>query len=88
MAKLISLSNLSAFWAKVKAYFNPKIEALDTKIDKKTFVGTEAELQVAITQGLVDENTIIILTDSEDAPVYEFCTYADILALFPQYMTA
>lgn len=81
MTKLISLERLSLFWDKVKAYFMPKIE----KIDRKIWMGKEADLQAAIDAGLVDESTTIVLTDGESGTVYSFATYEDILALFPQY---
>lgn len=88
MTKIISLQRLKEFWEYVKSYFNPKFEAIDTKIEKQVFQGTEAELEQAVKDGLVDENTLIILTDKADSPIYEFCTNEDILNLFPQYKTA
>lgn len=88
MTKIISLQRLKEFWEYIKAYFNPKFEAINTKIDKQIFQGTEQELEIAIANGLVDENTLIILTDKKDSPIYEFCTYEDILNLFPQYKMA
>lgn len=83
MKKLISLERLSLFWENVKSYFQPKID----KIDRKIWMGKEADLQAAIEAGLVDETTTIVITDGETEPTkYQFCTYSDILALFPQYM--
>ena len=88
MTKIISLQRLKEFWEYVKSYFNPKFDAIDKKIEKQIFQGTKAELDVAIAQGLVDENTLIVLTDDDDRPIYELCVYEDILALFPEYMNA
>ena len=83
MTKIISLERLKTFWENLKAYFNPKIE----KIDKKIWMGKEADLQAAIDAGLVDATTTIVLTDGESGSnIYQFCTYGDILALFPEYM--
>lgn len=81
MLKLISLERLSQFWTKIKEYFNPKIE----KIDKKTWKGTQAEFEVALAQGKIDETTTILITDLSDDVVYAFATLEDIKALFPQY---
>ena len=79
---LISLERLSQFWTKVKEYFNPKIE----KIDKKVWKGTQAELEVAIAKGEVDETTLVYITDVDDTTIYSFATLEDIRALFPQYL--
>lgn len=82
LKRLISLENLKLFWTNLKAYFNPKIE----KINKKTWKGTQAEFEVALAKGEIDETTIIVITDQDEPVVYAFCTDADIKALFPQYM--
>ena len=82
---LISLQGLQTFLNKIQAWALEKIGTIDKKIEKQIFQGTKTELDVAIAQGLVDENTLIVLTDDDDQPIYELCVYEDILALFPEY---
>lgn len=83
LKKLISLERLSDFWEKVKAYFKPKFEALDNKIDKKVWTGTKAELEIAIQNKEVDDKTLIIITDDDDEEIiYTFCTEQDIRRMF------
>ena len=82
---LISLQGLQTFLNKIQAWVLEKIGTIDKKIEKQIFQGTKTELDVAIAQGLVDENTLIVLTDDDDQPIYELCVYEDILALFPEY---
>lgn len=83
MIKLISLERLSLFWENVKSWFQPKLD----KIDRKLWMGKESDLQAAIDAGLVDETTTIVITDGDSKDnIYTFCTYSDILALFPEYM--
>ena len=83
---LISLQVLQTFLNKIQAWVLEKIGTIDKKIEKQIFQGTKTELDVAIAQGLVDENTLIVLTDDDDdQPIYELCVYEDILALFPEY---
>lgn len=81
MTKLISLERLSQFWTKIKEYFNPKIE----KVNKKIWKGTQAEFEVALASGLIDETTTILITDLDNENLYGFATYEEILAMFPQY---
>lgn len=81
LLKLISLENLQTFWTNVKAYFQPKLD----KLNRKTWKGTEAEFETALAQGLIDETTIVVITDKDEEIVYMLCTDADIKALFPQY---
>ena len=82
---LISLQGLQTFLNKIQAWVLEKIGTIDKKIEKQIFQGTKTEVDVAIAQGLVDENTLIVLTDDDDQPIYELCVYEDILALFPEY---
>lgn len=80
---LISLDNLKQFWANVKSWFQPKID----KIDRKIWMGKEADLEGAIAAGLIDETTTIVITDGDaSGNQYMLASYEDILALFPQYM--
>lgn len=86
--KLISLQGLQQFLVKLKAWIEPLLEALDTKIDKKVWKGTQAELEMAISKGEIDEKTLVIVTDDDSEEIiYQFATYQDVLNLFPQYKT-
>lgn len=85
MKKIITLENLSLFWKNVKEWLTSKLDILDKKIDKQIFQGTQEELQAAIVAGEVDEETLIILTDTIDPPIYESSSDADISNLFPEY---
>lgn len=84
--KLISLTGLSQFLTKLQAWVNAKLEVLDGKIARKTWRGTKAELEKAIADGLIDETTIVVITDDdmeEGNIIYVFATEGDIKSLFP-----
>lgn len=83
--KLISLEGLQTFLSNIQAWVEKKLEVLNKKIDKQIFQGTKSELAAAIEAGLVDDKTLIVLTDAEEQTEYVFSSDADILALFPEY---
>lgn len=81
--KLISLNGLQTFLSRIQEWVTSKLEVLDRKIDKKVWTGTQAELEAAIEQGLVDEHTLIVITDDDqEETVIKFCEMQDIYNLF------
>lgn len=81
--KLISLTGLQQFLTNILNIINPQIEELDKKIEKKVWKGTQAELEKALADGVIDESTLIVVTDDDlEEQIIEFCSKQDIYDLF------